>query len=421
MYRKVTLKNNLRIVTHPMKDRESVAIGIWLGVGGRYENDQNKGAAHFLEHILFKGSRKYSCNQIKEKIEGVGGAFNAFTDEEYTCYYAKVPARHFASTFDIFADMVRFPRIHSADVAKEKTVILEEIKMYHDLPQYLVMELLEGLLWPEHPLGKNLAGTFESVQKMSAGDLKKFHAAYYCPNNAVVALAGNIQEQNIQMIEQRFAGFPQSKARSFSAAPDRQTQARMNFFNKETEQMHLALGLTTFSIIHPDRYTLALLNIILGANMSSRLFNEVREKRGLAYAISSGMKLLQDTGMLVIRAGVDNKKIEEAFALILRELRKIVKTPVTADELKRAKEYYLGQVSLSLEDALDHMFWIGEAVISQDKTRTLKEVRAAVSQVSQADVQRVAGQILQPQAMSLAVVGSLSSSQKKSLRNLILN
>ena len=171
MYKKTVLTNGVRVITHDIKNRDSLAIGIWIGVGGRYEEDRLKGIAHFFEHIVFKGSAKYSCQSIKERIEGVGGALNAFTTEEQTCYYAKIPSKHIGQTFDVLADMVLSPKIASPDVAKEKTVVIEEIKMYHDLPQYFVLDLLDGLLWPGHPLGKTLTGTPETVSGLSSGSL----------------------------------------------------------------------------------------------------------------------------------------------------------------------------------------------------------------------------------------------------------
>lgn len=420
MYRSITLPNKLRVITHDIKEREGVALGIWIDVGGRYESASNKGAAHFLEHILFKGSQKYSCSQIKESIEGVGGTLNAFTSEEQTCYYAKVPTKHFAMTFDILADMVLYPLITGKDVQKEKGVILEEIKMYNDLPQYLVSELLDELMWPDHPLGQKLAGTLKSVAGLTPKDVTAFHHQYYSPANVVVAACGNFRPETMtDLIERKWKeGFFIAKEIPL-AAVNRQDASKVKFLRKDTEQMHLALGMFGCDHHHPDRFVLYLLNIILGGNMSSRLFNELREKRSLSYSIGSGIKLLRDTGVLTIRAGIDNTKIVKAATLILRELHKIKQKEVTKDELMRAKDYYLGQVLLGLEDTLDHMLWIGESTICRNKIMTLDTLVKEVKKVTLEDIKRVARDIFKERHFNLSIVGPLKDPQERELSRLL--
>ncbi len=420
MYRKTVLTNGLRIVTHDMKDRDSVAIGLWIGVGGRYEDDQNKGAAHFLEHIAFKGSRKYSCDEIKIQIEGVGGNLNAFTSEEQTCYYAKIPAKCLNKTFDILADMVLYPLILKSDVQKESTVILEEIKMYHDIPQYFVLELLDDLMWPNHPLGKNLAGTPESVSHMTHADLKKFHQRHYFAGNTVVAACGQLNHQEfVELVRKKMGELSSKKPELFLSADNSQGRPKGKFFRKEVEQMHVALAMLGLNDDHKDKYALGLLNVILGGNMSSRLFDEVREKRGLAYSISSSTKSLNDTGVFLIRAGVDNNKLVGAMEVILKELEKIKRKDVLQGEFTRAKDYFLGQLLLGLEDTLDHMLWLGEATISLDKVRTLKDIIKEVNRITIPDIRRVANAILKDDHYSLAIVGPLTDKQEKELRTML--
>ncbi|MFA5088513.1 MAG: pitrilysin family protein [Candidatus Omnitrophota bacterium] len=420
MYHKTVLANGLRIVTNEMKERDSVGIGFWVDVGGRYESDEIKGAAHFLEHILFKGSEKYSCKEIKERIEGVGGSLNAFTSEEHTCYFAKIPAKHLKRAFDILADMVFHPSIPPQEVLKERGVIIEEIKMYHDLPQYFVMELLDGLMWPGHPLGKNLAGTVESVSQMGPEHLRRFHDGNYFPKNIVVSICGNVQhEECVTVIKKKLNGRVNSEKKDFLPAGDSQEGPKVHFFKKDIEQMHLALGMFGLDNSDPDRYALGLLSTILGGNMSSRLFDEVREKRGLAYSIASSAKALKDTGIFMIRAGVDNKKIVEAVGVILKEMKKVRKDGVTQDELIRAKDFYLGQILLGLEDTLDHMLWIGESLMTLKRTRTLREVIKRVNAVKMGDMNRIASRILDERRLNLAVVGPLAGSQDKELRELV--
>lgn len=420
MYTKTTLPNGLRVVTHDMGDRDSIALGFWIGVGGRHEEDHLKGAAHFLEHIVFKGSKKYSCEEIKTSIEGVGGTLNAFTSEEQTCFYAKIPTKHLKKTFDVLADMVSRPSIADPDIIKEKTVVVEEIKMYRDLPQYAVMELLDGLLWPDHPLGKNLAGTPETVTGLSQEDITGFHKHHYIPSNIVVAACGNLHHaQIVRMAKERFGKLPRESQPSYIKADNSQSRPRINLFPKKIEQMHLALGMIGYDENHKDRHALNLLSVILGGNMSSRLFVEIREKRGLAYSISCMARTMHDTGVFLIRAGVDNQKIVETVALILNELDKVKRAGVTDDEFTRGRDYLLGQMLLSLEDTMEHMLWIGDTVISQNKTKTLRSLIADFQKIKKEDIRRVAREILKTRRYNLAIVGPLTDTQKEELPKLL--
>jgi len=420
MYKTSTLSNGVRVVTYDMGKRNSVSIGFWAGVGGRYESDDKKGAAHFLEHVIFKGSKKYSCEEIKRQIEGVGGSLNAFTTEEQTCYYAKIPAQHLNQTFDVLADMVFQPLLAKKDVDKERTVIAEEIKMYHDLPQYHVLELLDALVWPNHPLGKGLAGTIETVLAMTHEDLHRFHEQYYSPANIVVAVCGRLNhEKVVKLTEAKLKKIQGAFKREFVPAVRIQDKPRVNLYHKPTEQMHLILGMQGYDEYDENRYALNLLNTILGGNMSSRLFVEVRENKGLAYSISSFFKTMHDTGLFAVRAGVDNQKLIEAMELIFKELDKIGKHRVGDGEFKRAKEYVLGQIVLGLEDTMDHMLWIGENMIAKNKLETVKEVIRRFEKIKIADIQRVATEILDRRRYNLAVVGPLKEAQEKQLKQMM--
>ncbi len=420
MYQKTVLENGIRVVTHDMKQRESIALGFWIGVGGRYEQDRIKGAAHFLEHIVFKGSQKYSCSEIKELIEGVGGSLNAFTSEEQTCFYAKIPSKHLEQTFDVLADMVFSPNISSEDVFKEGAVIIEEIKMYRDQPQCYVLELLDELLWPAHPLGKNLAGTPETISRMTDQDLHGFHQTHYIPKGIVISLAGDVEHEKIvKLAKKKLNRIPSKDSVKYIAADNSQNEPRARFYFKEIEQIHLALGMFGFDENHKDRYVLSILNTILGGNMSSRLFNELREKRGLAYSISSYAKTLQDTGIFCVRAGVETKKVVDTVELILVELNKMKKEGVTSSEFTRAKDYLLGQLLLGLEDTLDHMLWIGESVISKNKVKTRQSIIKEFGKIKKEDVQRVAQEILKENRFNLSVVGPLTEDHKTRLRQLL--
>lgn len=421
MRRITQLPNKIRIVTREFKDRESASMGVWLATGGRYENKENKGVAHFLEHMAFKGSAKYSCDEIKQLIEGVGGNINAFTAEEETCYYAKVPADHFKQTFDVLADISFFHKITPKDLEKERTVILEEIKMYHDLPQYYVGELLEELLWPDHPLGQSLTGSVLSVSGMSADHLRNFKKEHYVPSNTVIAACGAIKhEELVGLVAAKLGKLAGPLSPLCIPARRTQDKAAVHLYHKSTEQMHLALGYLAYEINHKDYYVLALLSIILGGNMSSRLFNELREKHGLAYSVSSAIKSLNDTGVFMIRAGVDNSKIVDALGLILTVLAKIASDPVEEDEFKRAQEYYMGQFLLGLEDTMDQMLWMGGVIISNDKVKSMGDVIKKIKAVTRGDIKRVALEILNPQRLNVAIIGPMGDQQQKQLRALVL-
>lgn len=420
MYRKTVLPNGLRVVTHDIKNRESVSLGLWVGVGGRYEEGRMKGAAHFLEHMVFKGSRQYGCDEIKERIEGIGGALNAFTCEEQTCFYAKIPNKHLSSTFDVLADMVFFPKLALKDLTKEKTVIVEEIKMYNDLPQYFVMELLDELVWGAHPLGKSLAGTPETVNAMTPKDLKQFHAQHYNPANVVVCACGRLDHQAlVVMVQDRLGDLAAKECVPYLPVEKFQEGPRFKIHKKNIEQTHVVLGVPGLHEQHPDRFALSMLSTILGGNMSSRLFVQVREKRGLAYSIGCSSKNLHDTGLFMIRAGVDNQKLVEAFSVILKELRKVKRTLVSEGEFTRARDYLMGQLLLGLEDTMDHMLWLGEAVVAKDRMKTLKKVIQAFEAVTREDICRVARQLLHEHYFNLALVGPVISAQELELKELL--
>ncbi|MFC1675100.1 M16 family metallopeptidase [Candidatus Omnitrophota bacterium] len=414
MYKKKRLGNGARIVVYPMKEKRSAALGIWIKVGGRYESRNNKGIAHVLEHLLFKGSKKYSCSKIKQSLEGVGGALNGFTSEELTCYLVKLPARHLDMALEVLSDMVINPLIDKAELEREKTVILEEIKMYKDLPQMYVHELLDELLWPNQPLGEPIIGSVESVSATTRESLMRFKENHYTPSNMVISAAGDLKfDKFTQKVSRIFSQLAEANLNKFANVEENQSKPQLKLLHKHTEQTHLSLGFHSLRRNHPDKYALALLHIILGANMSSRLFNEIREKRGLAYNIGTQVKAYEDTGIFGVRAGIDNTKIAQTVALILKELKKIKEALVSDDEFHRAKEFYLGQFMLGLEDTQDHMLWIGETTVSLDKTYTIDDIVKEVNKVRREDLERLANDIFFEGNLNLALIGPLKESEKK--------
>lgn len=421
MYKKTVLDNGLRIITHHMPKMQSVGLGIWIKVGGRYESKKNKGIAHFLEHLAFKGSKNYSCRKIKESIEGVGGSLNGFTSEELTCYLVKIPSRYLNLALDVLSDMVINPLLPKEEIEKERTVILEEIKMHKDLPQSYVHDLLDEILWPEHPLGMTVLGTTESVGRIDKSDLSLFKEQYYRPTSIVISAAGALDHKSFsKKIKALFLKLGDKGINTFPKAKKEQSKPQLKLFSKDTEQTHLALGFHSFKREHPLKHALSLLHIILGANMSSRLFNELREKRGLAYEIGTHIKRFQDTGAFVVHAGIDNHKVIEAIKLILKELKKTKDELVSKDEFRRAKEFYLGQLMLALEDTLDHMLWIGESTATQDKTYSLVEIIDEVEKLKRQDIQKVSQYIFKEESLNLALIGPVKDSEDKIYQHLYL-
>ncbi|TBR19409.1 insulinase family protein, partial [bacterium] len=414
MYKKLKLGNGLRIITHRMPGMQSVSLGIWIKVGGRYENEENKGISHFLEHLLFKGTKNYSCRQIKESIEGVGGSLNGFTSEEVTCYLVKMPYKHIELALNVLSDMVISPVLSEGDIVKERTVILEEIKMYKDLPQVYVHELLDGLMWPKHPLGLSILGSVDSVNAMGRKDLLSHKEKYYNVGNMVVSAAGIFDHEDFaKKVERIFGRLKSNPVGDFIGVSEKQGTPQLDILDKQTEQTHLALGFHAFKRDHPLKYAADMLHIVLGANMSSRLFNEVREKRGLAYEIGSQVKRYYDTGTFIVHAGIDNRKIQDAIKVILLELGKVKKNMVSPDEFKRAKEFYLGQLTLALEDTMDYMLWIGELTATLDKTHTLKGVIEEVKKVKRQDLLEVSRLIFKNNKLNLALIGPLVNNREE--------
>ena len=405
------LENGAAVVCAPLKERRSVSIGVWVGVGGRDEPVQLNGISHFLEHIVFKGTPTRTANQIKESVEGVGGSLNAFTAEEYTCFLAKASRKHFEKVFGVLSDMVLNASLDPKDIEKERTVIMEEIKMTLDQPSQLVDELLSEIVWPEHALGRPLAGTLGSVGGLTAGDLRNYRDRFYRPHGLTIAAAGDITESDL--LEAARAFFPSqmngTDRRTLDLFGNSQRKPNIKIFEKSTEQMHLALAVHAFSKDHPDEYILELLSLILGGNMSSRLYNEVREERGLAYDIGSFIRRYHETGAFVVTAGVDHKKSQEALSVIVQQLERMCSEPVSADELRRAKDFYLGQLDLGLENSMNRMLWIGESVVTLGRCRKPEEVMAGIEKVTAEDLCRVAQGIFKTGSLNLAVVGSAAS------------
>lgn len=417
MYKKIMLDNGLRLVVNPMNHMESAAIGIWINSGSRNEEKQESGISHFLEHMLFKGTADRDHRRIKEEIEGKGGSLNGFTSEEITCYLAKVSGKHLDVALDVLSDMVLNASVNKDDVERERTVIMEEIKMYLDMPNHHVHDILSELMWPAHPLGFPIAGRLESVGSISREDIIGYKKANYILQNMVIAICGKVKDvgalaKKVQKIFQ-FDRTLNNRITNFFG--NTQTKPNAKIVYKETEQSHLCIGLHSFGSRHKDRYILALLHIILGANMSSRLFENVRENKGLAYEIGTEIKRFKDTGAFIVHAGMEHKKVKKAINVIIGELRKIKKELIGKDELSRAKEFCKVQLLLALEDTVEHMLWLGDYVTTYNKLPNKEEIIKRINAITIYDIRRVAGDIFNSSNLNLALIGALKDKEGKEI------
>lgn len=424
MYKLTKLKNGAEVATFSMAGVHSISIGVWIRTGSRYEPGHLSGISHFFEHLVFKGTKNRSYTEIKESIEGRGGALNAFTSEEVTCFLAKVLSPDAPIAIDVLLDIVFNPLLRNADLKKERLVICEELKMYIDLPQHRVYEALLKLLWPDHPLGRNIIGDFKTLKKISRNALVNYKKRNCGWPNVLIVGCGKIEHQKMLKYVRAFIrknNFTKDMPAKLGYIPVTSQAKRpmAKFVIKDTKQSHICLGVHALRRTDPRRYALSFLHVILGANMSSRLFNKVREEKGLAYEISTGIKRFKDTGAFIVHAGVVNDKIEQALAVILNELKQISKQPVSADEFKRAREYYIGQLMMGLEDTAEHMAYLADSLIHDGRIKSVKQVIAQINKVKIDDLTAVAGMIFKKQNLNLAVIGPIALQQKKGLMRLL--
>jgi predicted Zn-dependent peptidase len=406
MYQKTVLPNGLRVLSCPMPHTRSVSLNIFLKAAPRYEKDEEAGISHFVEHLCFKGTqRRPSSRELCETIEGVGGIINGGTDKEMTVYWSKVARPHFALAIDVLSDMVQHSIFSAADVEREREIILEEIKMTNDSPQYRVDLLIDELLWPNQSLGRDIAGSKETVRSLRREMMLDYLTVRYVAGNTVISVAGDIEHgEVVNEIGRNFAGWTGEGRRNGTVADNRQDAPRFHHEHRDTEQVHLALAVQGLSAVHPDRFALDLLNAVLGEGMSSRLFAEVREKRGLAYDVHSYVSRLLDAGSLIVYAGVEPSKLEEALSAILHELGGL-KEQMSEAELKKAKELIKGRLLLGIEDSRAVAGWVGRQELLLERILTVDDVIAALDAVTTQDIQRVAQKLLVTSMLSLAMVG----------------
>lgn len=395
-----------------MPQVESVSVGLWFGVGGRHEPERLNGVSHFIEHMIFKGTRRRSAREISEAVEGVGGYLNAFTAEEMTCYFAKASARHFPRLCDVLLDMLVNSTFPTDEIERERGVICEEIRMYEDQPQQVSQEKLNALLWAGHPLGRPLAGTVKHVERMSRTDLMDYRKKHYHAGNLWISIAGKVSPAQAKAVLQPLLKRLQS-GRPANALPvsAKQRAPRVEVVRKPIEQSHIAIGLRGVSRHDPQRYAVRLMSVILGENMSSRLFQEIREKHGLAYSIQSTVSYLHDTGCFGISAGVENGKLSKALTLALKSVKQFAAKGPTSEELSRAKEYTLGQMALSLESTTNQMMWMGEHAISHGKVIDPSKVAEKIESVTANQIKAIAQVLVQDSRLNVAVVSPVAETE----------
>ncbi len=402
-----TLPGGLRVATCEIPHAETAALGIWAGVGGRHEPVRLNGISHFIEHMLFKGTARRTARRIMEEVEGVGGDMNAFTSEERTCYYAAAAAEFFPRLCDVLCDLYLNPKFTPRDIERERGVIAEEILMYRDEPSSHVQELLNQRYWHGHPLGRPLTGTVESITAFQRQDFLDYRISHYHAASTVVSAAGKIRhEEVVERVSRLLEKIPKGRKPKPGKPPvPARGGPHITVEKRDTQQTQLAMGLPGASHHDPRRYALQILHIILGGNASSRLFQELREKRGLCYSVSTHPASFDDTGMINVSLGLEQKNVEKSLRLIGEEFERVKKQPVRAAELKRAKEYAVGTSRMSLERTSSQNMRMGGSVLVHGKIVDPEEIHAKLRAVTAEDVQQVARDFLRPGQAAVAVIG----------------
>jgi predicted Zn-dependent peptidase len=404
------LPNGLRLLTERMPHVRSVSIGVWLARGSRHEPIEQSGIAHFVEHMLFKGTATRTAEDIAQTIDSIGGQMDAFTAKEYASYYIKVLDEHLPLAVDVLSDIVMRPAFGADDIEREKKVVVEEIKMVEDTPDDLVHELFTEHFWRNHPLGRPILGTKETVESLSAEGLRRYFTTAYSSPNLIVAAVGNIEHEQVRDLVLRcFEGLP-AVTEPLTDSPPR-VVPHVLIRNKELEQSHVCLGTNGYQQDHKDRYASYVLNTILGGSMSSRLFQNVREKRGLAYAVFSGLSAYRDAGSITIYAGCANNAVGELIDVVITELRRLKDETLPDSELRRAKDHLKGSLMLNLESTSSRMSHLARQEIYFDRQFGLDETLEGVERVSLDDVQRVARDLFADGALAATVLGAVNGLQ----------
>ncbi|MFY9780906.1 MAG: pitrilysin family protein [Candidatus Baltobacteraceae bacterium] len=406
MYRKSTLPNGVRVITESMPHVRSASLGIWADVGSAAERPEQRGISHLIEHMLFKGTERRSARQIAETMDGVGGNLNAFTDKEATCYYAKVVDTHVPLAVDVLADMFLHSVFEPAELAKEQKVVLEEIRMYDDSPDEMIHDLFVSTMWNGSNLGDPTIGFSHTVSSLTRDDLRAHLRARYAPNTVVFAAAGHVEHDAIvRLVEDAFAVF--SGVAELPVPERPRLTPGLLVKRKETEQAYVVIGTRGLSVRDERRYALSVLDTVLGGGMSSRLFQEVREKRGLAYSVYSFQQCYRDAGLFGISAGTSPASVQECVDVVFGELAKLAERGASDAEIALAKEHLKGSMTLALESSSSRMIRLGRSEFNLGRQFSIEEIEARVDAVTRDDVLRLAAELFAPQNLGLCVLGPL--------------
>lgn len=417
----VTLPNGLRVATIPMPQVQSVSVGLWVGVGGRHEPARYSGISHFIEHLTFKGTPTRSAAAIARAVESRGGYLDAYTQEELTCFHARIAANHLPDTLALLADLYCHPRFAEADVRRERQVIAEEMAMYRDQPGHLAEDLLMEALWARHPLGRALTGTEATLERLDSGVLRAFHRRHYVPRASVLVLAGAVESEAVLALARaQFGGGSRKAPPAPAPASTRVPRQALLLRQHTSEQTQLALGFRAFGRRDPRRTALKLASIILGENMSSRLFRKVREQRGWAYSISSSSVHFADTGFLAVDAGLDGERTLDGLALILQEMARLAREAPSRAEWRAARDYATGQLRLGLESPSSQMNWVGEPLLLSGRWWQPGEVERRLNAVSPEHIREVMRTVLRQGRVSLVLVGQAAGGLKESALQALL-
>lgn len=412
-YSLTTLENGIRVASVEMSHMQSVSVGFWAGIGARFESRRLSGISHFIEHLMFKGTRRRSARQIIESVEGVGGYMNAFTSEDHTCYYAKVASSHFGQLCDVLSDMYQNSRFAPDEIEREREVIREEILMYRDQPAQYAQELLSETMWPAQPLGRPLTGTVDSIAALDRRQLTTFMRENYTGRSTVVTAAGSVShEEVLKEIAPRLRRLKQGRTPRYRRVPKDSARKSVALVTQETEQTHLAMGFHAFGRFDERRFALKLLSVILGENMSSRLFQKLREHYGFCYSVHSSIVTFADTGVISICAGLDPGKLERAISVILREIARLCRKAPSKAELQKAQDYTVGQTLMGLESTTNQMIWMGESILGYRKILDPAEVEERIRRITPEEVRQVACHCLNRARLGVAVVGPIKDRAK---------
>jgi len=415
MFKRYTLSNGLRVILAPMEGAQSVTVLVLVGTGSKYETKEVNGISHFLEHMFFKGTKKRPTTvEIASVLDTIGGSYNAFTSKEMTGYWAKVDAKHFDLALDWVSDIFLNSMLPEAEIEREKGVISEEINMYLDTPMSNVWNIWEQLLYGDQPAGWLTLGEKEIIRKLDRPQFMKYLASHYVAKNTIVVVAGNIGEAKSAKLKTQgyFKNIKGGNFKKKSKASEEQKKPQALIKFKETDQSHFVLGWRAYDIFHKDRYATAVLGTILGGFMSSRLWIEVRERRGLAYYVRAINETYTDTGYLVANAGVDNSRVEEAIKVIMAEFKKIRDGKISPEEIKKAKEHIKGATLLSLESSDEVASYLGGQEVLKKEILLPEEFFKKIDKVTAADLQRVARDIFRPEKLNLALIGPFKEKER---------